>query len=315
MKWKPILRIIGVILIGAGVFALLYLSFYDTNNTVQKVPQAVVIVNNSSSSRWVRFQAGLEQAADDFGISLNYAVTGEFSSIYREKQTIQRESDKADAVIVQLVDTSDTIDLINELCRDKVLALVDTDAPAEAGDNYASITADNMSIGSELANIACTESGLKIGVLTGNQKMSSMQERYRMFKARAEKLGAEVIWTISNPVHLSSTQTEDPADIIVALDNDSLEAAVDVLMQENSTIPLYGVGCSDKTIYYLDRGMIGAMIVPDDFRMGYQAVREVAARLDAPNIPMAHHVVPYTRITKENIYDSENAALLFPIIN
>ena len=61
--------------------------------------------------------------------------------------------------------------------------------------------------------------------------------------------------------------------------------------------------------------MITAMIVPDEFQMGYLALSDVVARVNAPNIPMVHREIPYTVITRTNLYDADNAAFLFPVIN
>ena len=275
-----------------------------------------VIVANSTGGRWTRFQAGIEKAADDYNVLLNYAVTGPFSSIYNEEKTIRRESEGADAVIVQLVDTSDTVELIREICQARALALVDTDAPAEAGDNFAAITADNTELGAALARqVLRDHEHPVIGIAAGNQNMASMQERLKAFREEAETNGAVIQWVINNPSGIYDAQTTDPADIIVALDNDGLEEAVAARSRLNEEVTVFGVGCSDKTIYDLDHGRIEAMVVPDDFRMGYLAIADVAARVNAPNIPMTHRTIDYSVVTKNNIYDQNNAAALFPVIN
>jgi ribose transport system substrate-binding protein len=102
-------------------------------------------------------------------------------------------------------------------------------------------------------------------------------------------------------------------DVIAVLDNENLELAGDSL-RSNEEIRLYGIGCSDKTIYYLDRGIISAMIVPDDFQMGYLAMTDIYNRLQAPNAPMRNREVSFEVITKENLYSPRHEAMLFPII-
>ena len=99
------------------------------------------------------------------------------------------------------------------------------------------------------------------------------------------------------------------------MDNDALENAVDLLETSEETPALYGVGCSDKTIFNMDRGLIRAMVVPNDFQMGYLALMDVNSRIDAPGIPMIHREISYDVVKASNMFDSYNQTILFPIIN
>ncbi len=312
-------RIWSVLLVAAvllGLLGLRYLSGTELRDADTPMVAVSVVVDDSTNGRWTRFQAGLEQAADDYRVALSYAVTSKFSSIRDEEAVIRSEAAAADAVIVQLIDTSDTVQLISSLCAERVLGLVDTDAPAEAGDNFASITADNTAIGTALADLLKEQYGdglrdMTVSILYGNQKMRSMQERLAGFKAGIADSGAAVFWEGSG----TAWESAGLPDIVIALDNDSLETAADALETGENTPVLYGVGCSDKTIYALDHGMIAAMIVPDEFQMGYLALSDVVARVNAPNIPMVPREIPFTVITRTNLYDPANAAFLFPVIN
>ncbi len=312
-------RIWSVLLVAAvllGLLGLRYLSGTELRDADTPIVAVSVVVDDSTNGRWTRFQAGLEQAADDYSVALSYAVTSKFSSIRDEEAVIRSEAAAADAVIVQLIDTSDTVQLISSLCAERVLGLVDTDAPAEAGDNFASITADNTAIGTALADLLKEQYGdelrdMTVGILYGNQKMRSMQERLAGFKAGIADSGAAVFWEGSG----TAWESAGLPDIVIALDNDSLENAADALETGEDAPALYGVGCSDKTIYALDHGQISAMIVPDEFQMGYLALSDVVARVNAPNIPMVPREIPFTVITRTNLYDPANAAFLFPVIN
>lgn len=312
-------RIWFVLIFAAALLALLglgYLNDAGLRDTGDEIIEVSVVVDDSTNGRWTRFQAGLEQAADDYNVALNYAVTQKFSRISDEEAVIRSEADGADAVIVQLIDTSDTVGLISSLCAERVLGLVDTDAAAEAGDNFASITADNTAIGTALADLLKQQygkglSGMTIGLLSGNQNMRSMQERLTGFKTGIAGSGAKLFWEGRG----TAWESAGLPDIVIALDNDSLESAADALSADEEPPALYGVGCSDKTIYALDHGAISAMIVPDEFQMGYLALSDVVARVNAPNIPMVPREIPFSIITRTNLYDPANAAFLFPVIN
>ena len=299
-------RILSVLIIAAvllGLFGLRYFSGTELRDTDTPMVEVAVVVDDSTNGRWTRFQAGLEQAADDYDVALSYAVTPKFNTIRDEAEVIRSEADGTNAVIVQLIDTSDTVELISTLCAERVLGLVDTDAPAEAGDNFASITADNTAIGTALANLLKEQYGgelthMTIGILYGNQKMRSMQERLTGFREGIARSSAQIFWEGSGTAWESAGLPE-----------------ADVLETGEKAPALYGVGCSDKTIYALDHGKIAAMIVPDEFQMGYLAMSDVVARINAPNIPMVPREIPFAVITRTNLYDPANAAFLFPVIN
>ncbi|MBR4456877.1 MAG: substrate-binding domain-containing protein [Solobacterium sp.] len=319
MKWGRIGSIILALLL-LLIVAVGYNGFRIAEEEETVPLQISVVVNHSTGSRWTRFQGGLEDAAEDYGVTVNYAVTGSISSLYFQERIVRREAEDADGLILQLVDSAEAAELINSLSREKVLILVDTDAASEAGDACSSVTADNRLAGQLLAEAVREDFGeqtaqLRAGILSGNRKMDSMQERLQYFLNGFEEQGGTVAWTIANVSRLEQMNEEQPVNLLIALDNESLEAAVDAA--ENGTLDaaVYGVGCSDKTIYYLDKGMIRAMVVPDDFLMGYYAVSNAVERLRAPNSPMKNKTVTCRLIRPDTIYNEESEALLFPIIN
>ena len=107
------------------------------------------------------------------------------------------------------------------------------------------------------------------------------------------------------------------ADIVVALENDETERAVDHL-NENPEIlsecALYGIGNSEKVVYYLDKGMIRALLAPNEFHMGYQSVEELAMKLEYHAIEKRNVTTGYLLIDKDSLYDTENQKILFPIV-
>ena len=104
-------------------------------------------------------------------------------------------------------------------------------------------------------------------------------------------------------------------DIVVSLDNDRTEQAVDYLQaQEQTEFGLYGIGCSEKNVYYLDKGVIGALVVPNEFNIGYLSAAAIAGQLREPLSSAKTEKVGFLTITKDNLYDEENQKILFPIV-
>lgn len=305
----------------AGIATIVLLWFLISSpyrNEPQKPRQLVsVLVSDSTDSRWVRFQAGLEKAADDYGISLNYVVTGAYENAEDQLHLFSSAASNSDGIIVQFEKADGVKTAVQDISRTTVLELIEsgeTFGTAEDG-SYAGIGTDSRAIGMSLAETVMeNEEGTpRIGILSGNQRLAVSQERLSALQEALASFGIE-------PVFVTDSAGDDAlyeqADVIIALDNANLEQAGDLLRaKEETAVKLYGIGCSDKTIYYLDRGIISAMIVPDDFRMGYLAMTEVHNRLNAPNIPMKNREVSFEVITKDNLYSQKHESMLFPIIN
>ena len=316
--------ITGVIIAGIGIIALTwFLISTSTISEPQKKRQFVtVVVSDSTDSRWVRFRAGLEKAADDYDVSLNYAVTGKFESPQEQMHLISGAASASDGLIVQLEESEGSEETVRDIARTTVLELIDigeTFSASEEG-SYAGIGTDSRAIGASLAETVKNDMAesegpeeLRIGIISSNQRLAVSQERLSALTEALEVFGITPVWIAESA---QSVKSYENVNTVIALDNTNLEQAGDILRTDQEPrIRLYGIGCSDKTIYYLDRGLIAAMIVPDDFRMGYLAMTEVHNRLNTPNIPMKDRQVSFEVITKDNLYSKKHESMLFPIIN
>lgn len=86
---------------------------------------------------------GLEQAAKDDDIQLNYVSTGVFASEDEEKALIEREVENgADGIIVQLVSSEDTYAVFEKIDSSVAVMLLETDAVSEGV--YSVTAPDNL---------------------------------------------------------------------------------------------------------------------------------------------------------------------------
>ncbi|WP_044914269.1 substrate-binding domain-containing protein [Butyrivibrio sp. WCE2006] len=131
---------------------------------------------------------------------------------------------------------------------------------------------------------------------------------------------------------VKETYKEKPVDILVALDDESLQTSAEFFAEiENAfktkstaykyetdkdgklirPIEIYGEGTSLRNISYLDRGKIVSMIVPNEFRMGYVAVEKAVAKLEHKLSPMEDETVEYRVINQESVFKDDNQKYLF----
>lgn len=128
-----------------------------------------------------------------------------------------------------------------------------------------------------------------------------------------EKSGA-TIEEISIDAFLWGEYTEEKGngmDIIVALNDQDL-TALGAYFADNQPQRemLYGVGHSTEAVYYLDKGIVEAVVVPDEFNVGYQSLSEVAKKLKSRFGKMKKRKISYTVIRKETLFTKENQEII-----
>ncbi len=270
--------------------------------------------------------AGLEQAAKDNGVKLNVVSTGRNLTLNQQYNLIKEEiASEADGIILQVITSRGTESIITDIRGKVVLELVDTSADMEIDveGKSACIEADNVEIGRALANEVRIAFGNKleghrIGIVAGNQKLHSIQQRLQGFNENIESSGAEVAWIESNNVSLQDRiefrQVLDQVDIIVARENGGLEAASEYAIRSGSEVSIFGEGTSIKNVSYLDDGIITSMVVPNEYYMGYQSVAAIVKRLENRLTPMQNETISFRVVNRENLFDESNQRMLFPVV-
>ena len=220
-------------------------------NKEEKKYSVSVIVNDSNNDRWIAMREGLEQAAKDDDIQLNYVSTGVFASEDEEKALIEREVENgADGIIVQLVSSEDTYAVFEKIDSSVAVMLLETDAVSEGV--YSVTAPDNLWIGEALAQTVLQDYGdslseKKIGILSGNQNQLSMQQRLGSVKKLLEDENIEPVWILSGQgenlsSELVTKQADEPVDITC---NDS---SITLVKKENDQ---WTVSLPNKTKTYL----------------------------------------------------------------
>ncbi len=285
-----------------------------------------VVLDDSGSARWASFLAGLEQAAKDNGVKLTVVPTGRNFTLRQQQMAVSEEiADGADGVVLQIASSRGTEDMISDISSKAVLVLVDSsaDMDIDVEGKSACIDADNMAVGRALANevrIAFGNdlAGHKIGIVAGNQKQNCLIERMEGFEENIASSGAVVIWTdysindVSEKIEIR--QSQDEADILVALDNAGLEAVCEYALRVGTNPYIFGEGTSIKNVSYLDDGLINSMVVPNEYYMGYQSIVAITRRLDNRLTPMEDQQISYRVVNRENLFDESNQRALFPVI-
>ncbi len=323
---------------------ILMVIFYVSNGMLssgkrEEYHSISVILEDSGNDRWNAFKEGLDQGVEGRKVYLNVVSTGEFLNLEEECSFISRELENgADGLIVDLC-ADDVNSIFEGMASSKPVVLVENGIQSEK--LYTTVTPDQYRLGEAIGEaVLAAEKGTKeqstaegesgarteeaedfadisVGILAGNQEKLSQRQRLEGLLASLSAGGVTADWTLTreDKGSLAYYYLKNPVDVLITLDNDETEWAVDYLLERGGKgFRIYGEGRSEKAVYYLDKGMIRALIVPNEFYMGYQSVELLAQKIKFFTSPVENEEVDFLTVTGENLYDKAVEKILFPVM-
>lgn len=289
-----------------------------TQTTTQPQPFSVVLYGDSAD-RWFSFRQGLNQACEELGLPKPglTLLSGNYGP-EEQKSLIEREyNNGAKGLIVAACDSEDMLEFLTQFSFQLPLITVETGA----GD-LPNIATDDTAMGAELARQLCDTRAKDVVVLQAHMYRQSVQLRYAAFVDEAAKLGLS--YTVWNCEAQDPAQTDVAAYVagrlsaaragtLVAFDNEALESTAEALRTAEGAPLLYGIGTSERVVYFLDSGIITGICFQNEFNMGYLSVKRLAGEMGILQ-PQTDVPIEYEYVHKENMYDPDIERLLFPMV-
>jgi len=200
------------------------------------------------------------------------------------------------------------------------VVLIETNVAGVSGLDY--LTADNYSMGLNIGRsvILNSEESKKVAVLMENRQRSSIVERFDGFMDSLKYSDYEIdLWEREEdnedlPQFIQDKLAITRADIVVALDDSTLEAVIDALGTYDAAAEVYGIGSTNKIIHYLDYGIIQSIVFQNEFNMGYLSVQELFKDNKDKVNNYFETEIEFRTINRETMYLPKNQRLIFPII-
>lgn len=270
-----------------------------------------VILENDSSERWNMFKEGMKQAAEEYNVILEiYGLDEESDAYMQEEMILLLRDNHVDGVIVDCVDSVG----LNEYIRDNSsilpMVLVENNICDAFSGSY--ISADNYEMGKKIAE--CMGGDASVGIISGYTRRYSNMERLDGFRENMPD-NMQIQWVLQDTDQLTDYISKFPVNALVILENSMADEFIELIqnnISEYKDIDIWVIGNSNQLVYFLDKGVIKGMVVPNEFSMGYEAVESVV------NIINYNHVMDsemnYTVVTKDNMYDMDVQRIIFPIV-
>ena len=295
---------LGAVTIAATALALL-LILQTTRQTEPQRARIAVLTRRDVDVSDAALFAGMEKAAEDSKVILNYVVVPPTATLAEEQLLAEQEiADGARAVLLEPVATAGSGKMAEELSQRAAVVLLGERADTEAAGHFGSVSADNYAIGvalgKEIAELL--PDGGRIALLPESDEQGSIAARRQGIREALRGSAVQV-----------QEETQGVA-LLVGLEDSALTAAAESAAAEEKRPLVVGVGNSNRNIYALDRGDIADMIVINEFNMGYLAVAEAKKKLSSGLREMEQLRVGDTLVARDTMFSAENQKLLFPLV-
>lgn len=304
------------------LFGLLFISTYlyinDTNRKEANTRISVIVYGNNSD-RWTTLKQGIDQAAEDFGAEINYCLMSSENDAKEQTQLLEREIENGSkGIIIAVTDSRNMAETVQKATLKVPVIMVET--KADDVDDGIYISADNYSMGLNIGRSVYLNSkeDSKVAVYLKKMQRNSVYERYQGFMDSFQY--KENIITSWEPAeyddparHLQRMIKENSVDIIVALDDMSLEEVIDAVESASTSVDIYGIGSTSKIVYNLDHGGINSIVFQNEFNMGYLSLQELLSS-NHYNGHVSDIEVEFRTINRETMYLPKNQRLVFPIV-
>ena len=294
----------------AAAFAVLLPLFlvrthYAARQEVRRQRIAVLTRREADVGTSVLF-AGMEKAAEDSKLVLNYVMVPEEATLDEERELAAQEiADGAQALIIEPVSAAGSGSMAEALSQRAVVVLLGEQADTEAAGRYGSVSADNYAIGVALGKEilrGAEARGGSVALLPASGVRGSVEQRRQGVQEALRGSG------------ISLQEEAEGAAIVAGLEDSALTEALSYALTAKDRPLVYGIGNSNRNLYGLDRGDIRSMIVINEFNMGYLAVAEAKKKLSSRLREMEQLRVGDTLVSRDNMYSAENQKLLFPLV-
>jgi ribose transport system substrate-binding protein len=222
-------------------------------------------------------------------------------------------------IILAATNSKEMAEVVKEVSLAIPIVMVETNVENVYSLNY--ISADNYSMGLNIGRsvFLSGDKERKVAIFVRNQQRNSVYERYQGLMDSLQYSGYTITpWEMGAEdkdisLFLQEMLKESPMDVIVALDDMSLEAVADAVESSESTIDVYGIGSTNKIIHFLDYGVINSIVFQNEFNMGYLSIQDLINGIKRSGNVLDIEI-EFRTVNRETMYLPKNQRLVFPIV-
>lgn len=284
--------------------------------------RVAVIVPSSGQSGWDAMINGMKDAATQENIHMVICNTDEIPSASDQKALIEEQMENdIDAFIICPAQGDDTAEMLSDTLGEipYILVTEETYGESESPKKAACVSCDNYRLGSDIAAKLLEDIGeekdVSVGIVAAKEKTEGAAMRMQGACDMLVNEGISPAWhfyqsdeaDVCNQVYVRM-----PVDYIISLDSVMLDTLGENAQGETlHGAMIYGVGSSKESISLLDQGKVQALVVPDGYGIGYESVKQIAAKLENAGYTMENVTVSQQILSKEDVFTKDLERYLY----
>ena len=295
-------------------------NFFVHDEDTDTVCRMTVIICEGEDEYYTRFKKGVEKAAEDERIDVN------FSSIYKDygleqlKSLIIKESDLgADIIMVPGIDCAELLNLSNT--SGKEIPVVMPDSVYEEGGCYVGVNY-RSAIDSLVERIKeSQDTSVPVYIIPGKNYVNKLCD---MLKKELERAGFNVILRkdeADENFYSSFFDTEcsrwyQPPAVIALSRSGFTEMAYMASMKEAENLRLYGIGTTTYILNKMEQGYVLGIVTWNEYDEGYVAVNNSYKAIfskDKKGLKIEDKTIPSYYIDKDILKSGKYTKMLYPI--
>lgn len=311
--------IISVIVVILCVLFLLSSTNILLKEQESKIYRISVILDDVTDGNYTMMRRGLDQAGMEFNVDLNVITLYDKNNANQQLDFIASEAeDGAGAVILVPGNNRKLVDgLYNSTLSVPIIALQEQVLSERI---KANLVSDNYEMGRVLGEEIIKDGHSLVVAFGDSMEKNRISQRYQGLQTalEAQQIPCEMVAgdnRIKLRTYLNSYRTSGAPVAVAALDESSMNLLMEVLAEDEFSrmdVTVYGIGYTYQILGQLENQRIQALVVENQYLLGYNAI--------ATAVDIIEGLYPETMappdirvINKDNMFDSDNAKLLFPI--
>ena len=313
--------------------------YLNSDATPRQKYQISVIVYGNNRDRWAFLREGLNQGASELPVELSFSAMAQEADPQEQIRVVNQEiRNGADGILLAACDSTALNQTVAEAAGQVPVLMLETDVEDNAK-TLGCLAADDYEMGKALGEfVKETYPGRTVSLIDEFTERSSVSRRQDGFLDAIGDSADVRRWQRGEGDYGLSLyiakmyRQEGRGTVVTALDATSLEAVLDAFekleaeggtnMAGHETFgswqPLYGIGATDKIVYYLDQGWISGIVFPNEFRIGYAGLNRMVDTLErqpgAGTDADPAMTTEFYRADRKTIYEPDLQRLLFPIV-
>lgn len=280
--------------------------------------KVVVVLQDAEDDQWTALKHGLKMAAEEYEIELSVVDIEAGLSVEAQKNILEGEIENgADGLIIQPVSGTDMQKVLKGIGRKIPVMFIEEEVFGKMGNSlFPTAKVDDQQIGRALAKEVLHDfegniGAKRIGIVVDETDSDAVKKRADGAKMILEKSGATIEEISTDAFLWGEYADENGVDIVIALNNQDMTALGAYFANNQPQRELlYGIGHSTEAVYYLDKGIAEAIVIPDEFNVGYQSLDEIAKKMNNYFGKMKNQKISYTIIRRETLFEKENQEII-----